>query len=410
VTINFETNELKTLLVAQYFKLNNKKVCIKDKSKRFSFDDSFMVGGQLFDCGYHAVDIGRSEVFGNILDSLDMTWVVTPGKKFMVFNDRALPRGYTLETLSSMFSLENKHIYDDVLLSMLEGYYGSNFIKFCIEEIVPSYTQNSFWIELGLSYDQIFKNIYPWFFPNIERDNYSNISPHYHNNSISDSSVRYPAIGGFLSITKKLREILKPNIIKCNEDSSYSFCEFDKHGKLINDNNDAITVGPINYKELASRFSFAYPESKKSNFYLVSVILKSEIKFEVNEYLVGDKSYYFDRVSSPDYLEGAPLINRLQFECESFSEVSDDQLVANIKDFTKKYFDVDSFIEIDIKKVAIDRFNTNRLTEITNKIINFIESNNNKFIVSNRSFNFENLSDGIPNLIQKIEEKVNEKI
>ena len=409
MNIYFQTNELKTLLTAQYFKLNQHNIIIENRRKRFSFDDSFLVDGQSFDCGYHSIDIGRNEIFSNILDSLEISWVTTPGSRMMLFNNQSLRRGYSLQELAGIFSLDNQSLYRDAFLNRLEEYYGSDFIRFVLDEIVPTYTQNSYWKELGLPYEEVLKNIYPWFFPSIDNDDYRMIPEHYHNASVNNSSVRYPSSGGFIKITQNLREILAPYMEEPKNDNQYRFTEFDEHGKLLTKREGQIVVGPINHKEIADRYSLPYPVSKKANFYLVNIIFKNQIEIDVNEYLVGDKKYFFDRVSSPDLLEGERFGSRLQFECENFSAISDEALVSNIKEFTKKYFDEDDFHKIDIKKVVIDRYDTTNIEGITNNILEFIEHNNKDFIVSNRSFSYENLAGGVPDLIHKIQECASEK-
>ena len=92
--LQFETNELKSLLVAKHFSMLDFEVNIIDRKKKFSFDDSFLFNGNIFDCGYHAVDIGRSLDYNAILDSLNIDWEITEGKRLLVFNNKILNRGF----------------------------------------------------------------------------------------------------------------------------------------------------------------------------------------------------------------------------------------------------------------------------------------------------------------------------
>ena len=75
--IKFGSSELKSLLAARYFMADN-NIKIVDRRKRFSFDDSFIFEEKSFDCGYHAIDVGRSLVYNDILTSLDIEWVTSP--------------------------------------------------------------------------------------------------------------------------------------------------------------------------------------------------------------------------------------------------------------------------------------------------------------------------------------------
>ena len=70
-----------------------------------------MFEGKSFDCGYHAIDVGRSLVYNNIVKSLDMQWIESPSTRSLVFNGKKVKRGYDFSELKADFSSENKNIY-----------------------------------------------------------------------------------------------------------------------------------------------------------------------------------------------------------------------------------------------------------------------------------------------------------
>lgn len=405
----FYTNELKSLAVARYFQLGGQPFTIYDVKKRFSFDDSFLVEGYLFDCGYHAVDISRSKRFNQILDSLDMEWIITPGAREMGLMSMLLPRGYDFEDLPSNISRENKGLYDDQLLSELEDKYGSDFTKYCLEEIALSYVQNTLWSEMNLGAEQVLKNIYPWFFPKLESDKYESIQPHYHYTNIDEHPVRYPAKNGFMSITHKLRRALEGGIKTSLNENGELYAAFDDYGifKSSGAAEHGIHLAPIDYVELSERFSLPYPKHQKTNFYLVSIVFETPQIIHFNEVLMGDRQYLFDRVGSPDFLEGK-ICERVQFEAESLEPLEDDDLLANIKMFVDQHIGSTEFKHVDIKKVKINRYLDPDIVIKTKEIIDFVETKNQKLIVLNRSMNYENLSDSIPGIINLVESKLNE--
>lgn len=401
--IKFETNELKSLLVARYF-MDSKNIVIVDRKKRFSFDDSFMFEGKSFDCGYHAIDVGRSLVYNNILKSLDMHWVESPSTRSLVFNGKKLERGYDLSELKADFSSEDKKIYQRNFLRKLESVYGSEFVTFAIENIAKSYVQNQLWIKYDLSDEIKLTNIYPWFFPFSSKDKQGNLNkyrPHFHNAMSQDKLVTYPKEGSFMSISTALRDVLT-DVNFVPQDTDYQFATFDDNGKVEVEKN-TLHVWPINYADLASRFNLEFPDQVESTFYLVSVVLDEPVRFDDHEILVGDKSYYIDRVSSPESLIGMQNVCSLQFECETLESLEEDVVIKNIKSFTNAFFDNVSWDKYDFKKVPLKRYNTQGIDEKLSKIITFVESRNPQVIVLNRSFGMENLSEGIENLVNKIE-------
>ena len=402
--IIFETNELKSLLVGKYFYDSGYQVKIKNRIKNFSFDDSFSFDGYTFDCGYHAVDIDRSKLYNDILDKLNIKWNISDGKRLLVFKDLILDRGYSFNKIEHLFQKKNKNIFKNKFLKKLENIYGSDFVRFSIDFLSKSYVQNRLWNKLNLDYTEILKNIYPWFFPNEKNDNMKMIHNHFHNKVDKKVFVRYPKSDGFISITKSLRDNLNKIII--GEKENYKIAKFDNHGNIIDCDSNSLHVAPIDYFEIASNFDLKLPYYESSYFYLVSVILDKPFFLKTNEILVADNKYHIDRISSTEKLSGIDNVRSLQFECENEINLSNESILKNILSFSRKVLKIKSFKNYDIKSVKIKRYDTKDITIKINNIINFIENKNPNFIVMNRHLNYENLSDGVPNLINRIKSKI----
>lgn len=400
--LKFETKELKSLLAAKHF-INSNSVHIVNKSKKFSFDDSFIFNNKSFDCGYHAIDLGRNKIYNDILLSLDIDWHTSNSTRSLVFNNKKYNRGYDISMLKEDFPLHNMNLFNGNFLKNLESIYGSSFIKFAIDEIASSYTQNIFWKEKKLTDEIILTNIYPWFFPNTSDDiagDKNKIRPHFHNKMIQDNQVIYPKKGSFGYITECLEKVLE-SYIHPADNPEYNFASLDKNGKIQVD-EETVHVLSIDYIDIATRFNLDFPDYKESNFYLVSVVLENPINFNDHEILVGDKNFFIDRVSSTDSLSGKMEIKSIQFECESFDEIPEEILIDNLKSFTKQFINEAIWASYNIKKVKLKRYDTSNINKKTNNILNFVESNNPQVVVINRHFNFENLSESISNLIKKI--------
>ena len=138
----FHSNELKTLSVARYYQLRKVPVKIYDQKKKFTFDDSFCINGQVFDCGYHAIDIGRDKIWDEISESLGLEWTITAGSRMMALLERLLPRYYDSSEISDVVSLANKNKFEDPFLQHLESRYGTDFVKYSIDHIAQSYAPN----------------------------------------------------------------------------------------------------------------------------------------------------------------------------------------------------------------------------------------------------------------------------
>jgi len=400
--IKFESNELISLLAARYL-MDDNKVEILNRKKNFTFNDSFLFEGKTFDCGYHAIDIGRSAIYNEILFSTGIKWMKTESTRALVFNGKKYKRGYAQLELSETFSNVDKNKFLDNFLSTLEKIYGSDFVSFAIENIADSYAQNRLWINQKQSYEKILTNIYPWFFPFKQEDakgKLNHLKHHFHNDITQKNFVMYPRNSSFGAISDALRTVVENCIIQ-TDDSDYKFAVLDNNGKINVDNNTYHVV-PIDYYNIASRFNFEYPSHTKTYFYLVSVVFDQPIEFSEHEILVGDRDYFIDRVSTPDTLAGRRLITSLQFECETLVKIDEHKLLQNIRSFTKKFITDKSINKYDIKKVMLKRYKPQMVDDIANKIVDFVETQNPTVVVLNRHIDIRNISESLDILLQKI--------
>jgi hypothetical protein len=255
-------------------------------------------------------------------------------------------------------------------------------------------------VKEGLESKVVMKNIYPWFFPVSRTDSFNLIDPHFHFNRNVVNSSRYPSEKGFMAITEALRTAIGPDAFEKVDDPEF-VATFDQNGKFISPGHekDGLHLVSIDYSVLSSKFSLPFPKSQQTYFYLVSIVLDRPIKMVCNEFLVADKTYLFDRISSPDVLQGKEVV-RIQFEAEDLEEINEEMLLSNIKQFFEKHLGEASFKHVDVRKVKVRRPFDSELESKTRNIINFVESKNPNLLVTNRSMNFENLADGVKKLIE----------
>ncbi|MDC1160477.1 hypothetical protein OAT10_01850 [Luminiphilus sp.] len=406
----FNSIELKTLAAASWLSDSGVEVSLSENEKKFSFDSSFTLANRVFDVGYHAVDIGRNRIWDDVLSRLPIKWHQTEGSRALVSFGMTLKRFYSQSDLGEKFKNIDRGTYTDPYLRSLEGAFGTAFIDYVLAEIVPSYAQNSIWKKKEFGSSELLKNIYPWFFPADSGQCKLPSVDHFH--AIERPlGVRYPYAASFGSISKALKLQLQGDIARgASAPLALTGEHINSRGEISIPCTDAkVFVAAIDYFSTAKKLGLSVPEFDQTNFYLTSIVGSNALKVDFNEYLVGELRHRFDRISSPDFLRGADEIRTLQFETELLEPVNESVLIDELMAFAKTQFGLASADAVDVKNVKINRFSDPDLTEKTEAIVKVLEDANPGFVVSNRSLAFQNLSDGVPQLISRIEDSLNEQ-
>lgn len=405
--LHFNSLELKTLAAASWFVDNGADVSLNDHEKKFSFDSSFTLEERSFDVGYHAIDIGRNEMWDQILSALPIKWRRTEGSRALVSFGKVLPRFYSQSELGKRFDVVDLNQHTDPHLRKLEKCFGTAFVNYVQSEIVPSYAQNKIWEDRGFPREEVLKNIYPWFFP--AGSGLDDLPTHFHDVE-RPLGVRYPDSDSFGSISKALKSELQRNIAPSSSPLLLSGEHLDAEGRILLPLPDAdVFVTSIDYWSVAEKLGLPMPNSIQTHFYLTSIVASNHLDMRFNEYLVGERQYRFDRISSPDFLRGADDFRAIQFETELLNPTDTAELTDEVVSFAKKQFGLKSTGAVDVKHVKIKRFADADIVEKTAEIIQAIERKNPGFIVANRSLGFQNLSDGVPQLISTIQDQLNDK-
>jgi hypothetical protein len=406
----FNSLELKTLAVASWLNDSGIEVGLSKNEKKFSFDSSFTLANRVFDVGYHAIDIGRNRIWDDLLSRLPLEWHHTDGSRALVSFGLILKRFYSQSDLGGNFKKIDRGTHTDPYLKSLERAFGTSFIDYVLSEIVPSYAQNSIWKKNGFPSSEQLKNIYPWFFPADSEHNELPRVDHFHALE-RQLGVRYPYAASFGEISKALKIQLQGNIVReVTAPVVLTGDHINQKGEIsISWPDTQIFVAAIDYFSIAKKLGLNIPACETTNFYLTSIVASNKLKIEFNEYLVGELQHRFDRISSPDFLRGSKDIRALQFETELLEPTGESSLIEELLAFAKTHFGLETAEGVEIKNVKIKRFFDPQVTEKSKAIIQALEEKNPGFVVSNRSLMFQNLADGVPQLISTIEERLGEQ-
>lgn len=196
-------------------------VCVVESSPHWGGWDRSIVNarGSRFDMGFHVVDHERSFVSTRVVSELlGEDAIVQRLERHMVLGGAELQYGSPPEQWPDnlqplLRECTDLDAIDDgkVTLESLRKTYGKSFLDFVMNSIVPAHPTLVELRDCGVSPEHLLVNIYPWFFPNIDRvGERIGESSRYHDRMRRERSqqIIYPAEGGFAAITDRIRSRL----------------------------------------------------------------------------------------------------------------------------------------------------------------------------------------------------------
>jgi hypothetical protein len=397
-------NDLKSLLLLKCLL----RLSVRSRiygNPRFNFDASYEFENQLFDCGYHAVEIERSKEVWSLICSEPITFNNIDAQRYLYIDGKMLPRNYVLADLENLPLTE---LYEcnafDAYQVFLESYVEKKFI--------PSYAQNVIWRDkFQLDTEEYLVNICPWFYPyEFLEFIKTEITYHFENGNNKDKKIAYPSKGGFGAIQDSLRNSMSDHIIS----PKVAFRSPDNHVDLsrLNDlaeQDNAIYVVPVDLRKLMSTCDIEIA-NEKTNYAIMDVELDSKIKPVWTELLVADNNILIDRISAPEILSGANSTRFLQIEKELDLAKSDtnfsEKMIGDLEKLLSSIFGPVKVKNNNTKTVPFHRFVNDECSVATVKLISDIEAKYENLVVLNRSLMYRNFVDTFSDLKSIVLERI----
>ena len=396
-------NDLKCLLLLKYFQRADFDVNIFSKPT-FNFDSSYKFNNQVFDCGYHAVEIHRDALVWELLSTEHIDFNVMAAKRLIFIAGKLLPRNYSISQLgdNTLTSMALNAPVDSV------RYFREQYVE---KQFIESYTQNLIWRDtLKLSEADYLVNIQPWFYPKELLEFIpESIKYHVENRNNEDGIIAYPKNGGFGAIQDCLRLSL----------ADYVFPE----NKFSRPPNSTAELAELNSQAVAERAIYVTPvdigsllgcvgaslKVVSTSFIIMDVELVEPTAVDWTEILVGDPSIKVDRISCSSFLAGNRSCKFFQIE----KEVLPDDYIDDIEDeLLSGFIEVlHSFgVEIEIKScqskmVPFRRFNNKECQKQVDDLLNYLEGTNENLVILNRSMLYRNFVDTFKEIQNAVERK-----
>ena len=402
--IEILTNDLKSLLLLQNLKLGSYDAEIY-ALRKFNFDTSYSYKEQIFDCGYHAVEIKRSSEVWELLNNLPLEFREFKAHRRLYFNGQILNRNYSILDLhdpkiKSIYKEDLNHAYRYFIEHYVEG------------RFVPSFEQNKLWKnKFNLSMDTYLVNIQPWFYPSefLHLIN-TNVEYHFENLKNNDREIAYPVSRGFGAIQECLRDVLsqyirEENILETPLKSFDAITDLDRRGG----DTGKLYVVPVDFLCLLQNDKAL--EVAETEYAIVDVELQSEIDIDWSEILVAEPEIVIDRISSPQHLAEGGKSRFLQVEKE-FSKGLCEKTVCSalVKDIEKVITSIsqkpNQVKSYKMKRVPFRRFDNQVSAAAIAECISYIEDKFENIVVANRSILYRNFVDTYHDLKNAVHRKL----
>lgn len=278
--------------------------------------------GRTFDFGVHALDHGRSPYVTRLMErAVDGRFRRVPKTRALLLRGHLFPYNAPPEDWPHELRalLKSGAIYDDLGAALptrqrLGEIYGRAFADFIFDEVLASYPAERRQLAFGVDEAALLRNIYPWFFPRVERvardDN-----PHYRYQARvraeGGEHVIYPDSGGFAGFAEGLAERARAAGVEFEVGARDLDVRMDSARRAVERvtaNGRAFAsprvywCGPANVLlDLLGEPSFhAAPET----FALGSLQFERPLKCPYLEFIGGDPRHLIKRASCPGKLQG----------------------------------------------------------------------------------------------------------
>lgn len=272
--------------------------------------------GRIFDFGVHALDHNRCEFVSRLFErAVDQKFRRLPKKRGILLRDHLFPYNSPLEEwpdeLRSMF--KKGPIIDDLgtnppTRQRLGEIYGPTFADFVFDEILASFPAEDKHKEFGIEESKLLVNIYPWFFPRVDRTGRKDNAHFKYQTKVRQEGgehVIYPLTGGFSSFAEGIASRAREAGVEIEVGAKDLELKMDSTRRRVE------TVTANGRTLTAPRVYWCGPAS-------VLMGLLDEPVFDANPEMFALGSFQFERPLACDFVEligGAPkhLIKRASF-------------------------------------------------------------------------------------------------
>ena len=277
--------------------------------------------GRVFDFGFHGLAYMRSELVTRLFVS-----VMDGAVRHLEHRRGIVLRGYTIPYNAAperwpaeiAALLRRGPRIDDIGASLptrerIAAVYGEGFAGLIFDEVLPSYPSEARHAVFGVDPAALLVNIYPWFFPRIERAS-AGINPsRLYQDSVREGrreSLLYPLAGGFGGFANGFRRLLEARGVEFWLDP-----DFEVRWNAESQRVDWVGVGgrraraPRVYwtrspETLCELLGKPLPALDPDLFVLGSFEFDRPIRCEYTELIVGDPDHPVNRISFPGKLNG----------------------------------------------------------------------------------------------------------
>ncbi len=173
--------------------------------------------GRIFDFGMHALDHGRSEFVSRLFEhAVEGKFRRLPKNRAILLRDSLIPYNTGPQDWPDELQalLKPGEIVDDLgsdppTREALGKIYGPAFAGFIFDEVLSSFPAERKHLEFGVDESQLMTNIYPWFFPKVDRVGRSDSAHTKYQTRIRQDGgehVIYPETGGFNGFAEGLAQ------------------------------------------------------------------------------------------------------------------------------------------------------------------------------------------------------------
>ncbi|MEO0652513.1 MAG: NAD(P)-binding protein [Planctomycetota bacterium] len=280
--------------------------------------------GRTFDFGVHALDHGRNEFVTRLMEkAVRGKYRRLPKRRAILLGGHMIPYNAPLalwpDDLRALFRAGE--IVDDLgtdppTREALGRIYGERWADYVFDEILASYPAEQLQTQFGVDESQLLVNIYPWFFPRVERRGRKDDAHHRYQTKVRSEGgehVIYPESGGFVGFAQGLADVAVEHgaeLLVGANDLEVELDDERRRVRAVHAGGRRFTAPRVYWcgppKVLLQLLGAPYFDATPETFALGSFQFERPVTCEYLELIGGDRRHLIKRASFPGKLQGGP--------------------------------------------------------------------------------------------------------